>query len=105
MSGERGGIVASEPVLWDQKIGRWLARPLVATPVRPNHVTAADLVIGVASGVVIAFDHPSLGGVLFLIARLVDCVDGELARLQGTSSKLGEYFDLVAGSATYTNGH
>jgi phosphatidylglycerophosphate synthase len=99
--GARRKVVASEPVLWDQKIGRWLARPLAGTSVRPNHVTVVDLVIGVASGVAIAFDHPSLGGVLFLIARLVDCVDGELARLQGTSSKFGEYFDLVAGSATY----
>ncbi len=93
--------MTSEPILWDQKIGRRLARPLVATPIRPNHVTAVDLVIGVASGVAIAFDHPSLGGALFLIARLVDCVDGELARQQGTSSKFGEYFDLVAGTATY----
>ncbi len=92
---------ASDPILWDQKIGRWIARPFVATPVRPNHVTAVDLIIGVASGVAIAFDYPDVGGVLFLIARLVDCVDGELARLQGTSSKFGEYFDLVTGLTTY----
>ena len=93
--------MADEPVLWDQMIGRWLARALAASPVRPNHVTAIDLLIGIASGIVTAYDHPSLGGVLFIIARLVDSIDGELARMQGTSSPFGAYFDLAAGTATY----
>lgn len=88
-------------VLLDQKFGRWLARPFVSTPLRPNHITAIDLIIGVGSGVAIWLDHLIIGGVLFIAARLIDCVDGELARLQGTTSKFGENFDLMVGCATY----
>ncbi len=89
------------PRLWDQRIGHWIARRIAGTRLRPNHVTAVDLVVGLASGVVIAIDHPDLGALLFLMARLIDCVDGELARIQGTASKFGEYFDLFAGTCTY----
>ncbi len=92
---------AGVPRLWDQRIGHWIARRIAGTRLRPNHVTAVDLVVGLASGVAIAIDHPDLGALLFLVARLIDCVDGELARIQGTSSKFGEYFDLFAGTCTY----
>lgn len=94
-------IMANEPILWDQKVGRWLALPFVSTALRPNHITTVDLVIGIASGGAIALDHLNLGGVLFITARLIDCMDGELARLQGSSSSFGEHLDLMAGCVTY----
>jgi phosphatidylglycerophosphate synthase len=87
--------------LWDQRIGKFLAGKIAATWIRPNHVTAVDLVIGLASGIAIGTGYPNLGAFLFLAARLIDCVDGELARIQGSSSKFGAYFDLVTGTLTY----
>ncbi len=89
------------PRLWDQRIGHWVAQRVAGTWLRPNHVTAVDLVVGLACGVALAVDYPDLGAFLFLLARLIDSVDGELARIQGTSSKFGAHFDLFAGTCTY----
>ena len=37
-----------------------------------------------------------LGGVLFLLRFFVDCMDGKVARAQGTSSTRGAALDLAA---------
>lgn len=89
---------------WDQRTARFLVRPLASSWVRPNHVTAVTLVMVLTSGVLFgtgdgALMHWAAG--LFVLARYLDHFDGELARLQGTGSTLGYYFDYLVGGIGY----
>jgi len=89
---------------WDQRIARRLVRPLVATPVTPNHVTALSLILALTGAGLFAAggaEYWNWGAGLFVIGRFLDHFDGELARLSGCSSRFGYYFDYVAGALSY----
>jgi phosphatidylglycerophosphate synthase len=45
----------------------------------------------------------TLGGLLFMIAVLVDHMDGEFARLTGLTSRFGHYYDHVAAGLGYVS--
>jgi len=86
---------------WDQRLARWLVRPLAKTPLRPNHITTLSLALGVAAGFLFARGQTRAAGwgaALFMLARFVDHADGELARLTGRTSRIGYYYDYVAGA-------
>jgi archaetidylinositol phosphate synthase len=86
---------------WDQRLARWLVRPLAGTPLRPNHITTLSLALGLAAGLLFARGAASAAGwgaALFMLARFVDHADGELARLTGRTSRTGYYYDYVAGA-------
>jgi archaetidylinositol phosphate synthase len=86
---------------WDQRLARWLVRPLAKTPLRPNHITTLSLALGVAAGLLFARGQTRAAGwgaALFMLARFVDHADGELARLTGRTSRVGYYYDYVAGA-------
>ena len=76
-----------------------LARLLLPTPVSPNLVTIGSIIVGCAAGVAIfanfAWHLPLAGGLIFGSAVL-DCCDGQLARLRKSSSALGRMLDGVA---------
>ncbi|MCB2101077.1 MAG: CDP-alcohol phosphatidyltransferase family protein [Rhodobacterales bacterium] len=89
---------------WDQRIARVMVRPLVRTPVTPNMVTLATLVIALAGAGLLAVGTPqglNWGAGLFVLARFLDHFDGELARQSGKTSKLGYYLDYVSGALSY----
>lgn len=78
-----------------------IVRPLLETPVRPNHLTALRLVTGLAAAAALALGtHPwiAVGGGLFVVSMLLDRSDGDLARLTGRTSPGGHVFDLVTDS-------
>ena len=90
-------------LLWNRFVARPLAAvalvPLQATRVTPNQVTLATLLIFVASGAVLVLDGRWVGlliGVgLLELAYVFDCVDGQLARLRGTSTPIGAHLDFL----------
>lgn len=89
---------------FDQRIAAVLVRPLVNTPITPNHVSIFTLVIALAGAGMLATGNSELatwGAGLFVLARFLDHFDGELARQSGKTSKLGYYLDYVAGSISY----
>ena len=89
---------------WDQRLARILVRPLGATPVSPNQLTALTLVLALSGAGLFIPGDPTLanwGAGLFVLARFMDHFDGELARLTGKSSRFGYYFDYVAGAFSY----
>ena len=95
-------IMSSDP--WDQRIARILVRPLARTPVTPNHLTTMTLMLALAGAAMFAEGSPTAsywGAGLFVLARFLDHFDGELARLKGTSSRFGYYYDYVAGAISY----
>ena len=90
---------------WDQRLAAILVRPLAATPVHPNHLTALSLAFGLAAAILFALGDPGAANwaaLLFMVAVFLDHTDGELARLTAKTSRFGFYFDFIAGSANYT---
>jgi archaetidylinositol phosphate synthase len=84
---------------WIHRIAIVIVRPLVHSPVRPNHITAARLATGVAAALMFAWGTPGAdwgGAIMFVLSMLMDRADGVLARLQGSMSPGGHLFDLVA---------
>ncbi len=62
--------------------------------VRPNHLTVASLVLGLASAGLFFAGHPRWAAVAFELHFLLDCIDGKLARVRGTPSRLGGFLDI-----------
>lgn len=85
-------------------IGFVLANVFMRTPVTPNSVTAISMLSGIITGIFYtAGQAPTtlVAGLLLLITNILDCTDGQLARMKDTSSKLGRILD---GFADYVTG-
>lgn len=73
-----------------------LAKLLLPTPVSPNLVTIASMVVGVYSGYLITADSPhhfQWAALCAFWSTVFDCADGQLARMRKTSSVLGRMLD------------
>ena len=86
-------------------IGFQIARLLRGTGITPNMVTVISIFVGAAAG--LCFYHADLRwaiyGILFLVcANILDCVDGQLARLTGIKSEIGRILDGFAGDIWFT---
>src|SRR5450432_3697404 len=76
-----------------------LARILMPTPVSPNSVTVGSIILGLAAGAAIFASFPwhlQAAGVLIFSSAVLDCADGQLARLRKSSSAFGRMLDGVA---------
>lgn len=76
------------------------ARPLAAAGVSADVVTGAAFGAGVAACVAAAFGSWTVALVLWLASRVLDALDGAVARL-GTPSERGGFLDLVGDFAVY----
>lgn len=83
---------------------RWIKRHLSAPVslllnrvpgVRPWMATAASAVAGTVAGVVFALGYGWQAGLVAAAAQVLDGVDGQLARLKGSSSPGGAFLDSV----------
>jgi phosphatidylglycerophosphate synthase len=75
-----------------------LTRALLSTPISPNAVTLASTAIGLAGGLLVGSAGTAgvLAGVVCLVASgILDCCDGELARLRHAESRLGHVLDVA----------
>jgi phosphatidylglycerophosphate synthase len=90
-------------ILWNRFVARPLAAlvivPLARTRVTPNQVTLATLPVFLAGAVLLAA-VPTwgalIGGAAILeLSYVLDCADGQLARLKGTSSPVGAHLDFL----------
>ena len=91
-------------IAYDQRLARWVARPLARTPVSPNLITFLGLVMGLCAAWLFSRGDTTAanwGAVLFVAAAWADPLDGELARASGKTSKFGHYFDHAAMVTTY----
>jgi len=84
---------------FDRRISVALSRLLLKTPVTPNHVTTASLVLGLLGAAWLAFgSYPFqiLGTLLLWFCCILDGCDGEVARLKLLCSRSGANYDLGA---------
>ncbi len=79
-----------------------LGRALAGAGVTANALTFTGLALGLAGAAAIAFGHIGWGLALILANRLLDGLDGAVARARGPSD-LGGYFDIVADFAFYVS--
>lgn len=77
-----------------------IAKLIRHTGITPNMVTILSIFVGAAAGPLF-YRHdplPVLAGIICLvIANILDCVDGQLARLTGIKSEIGRILDGIAG--------
>lgn len=78
------------------RAGQWIA----ATGVTANQVTLAGMAIGLAAAVAIGVEHYAIGLALILLSRLLDGLDGAIARATAKSD-FGGYLDIVCDFAFY----
>ena len=90
-------------IIWNRFVARPLAAvvvvPLARTGITPNQVTFLTLPVFLAGAVMLAL-LPSWGALIGAAAIIefsyvLDCADGQLARLKGTSSPVGAHLDFL----------
>jgi Phosphatidylglycerophosphate synthase len=87
-------------------IGYRIALLLRGTGITPNIVTIISIFFGVGAGLLF---YPTdiwmnvIGILLLIIANILDCVDGQLARLTGIKSVVGRVLDGVAGDLWFVS--
>lgn len=84
--------------VFNRPCGRYLSKLLIFTAASPNAVSLVSIAIGVAAAACFAMGGQKaflLGAVLFQLSAIVDCVDGDLARILFKESPLGKWLDLV----------
>ncbi|MDR1543183.1 MAG: CDP-alcohol phosphatidyltransferase family protein [Prevotellaceae bacterium] len=83
-----------------RQIGYRIALLLKNTGITPNQITIVSIFVGVFAGILFYPENLLLNlfGILLLIfANILDCVDGQLARLTGIKSQVGRILDGLAG--------
>ncbi len=91
----------------DKVLRQWKERllaPLLETPLQQVHplaITLSGFAMGLGSGTAAAFGAYGLGLGLWLLNRVLDGLDGTLARLQRRQSDLGGYLDMLLDVVIY----
>lgn len=81
-------------------IGFQIARMLRGTGVTPNMITVISIFVGASVGYFFYLNnmvYNVIGILLLVFANILDCVDGQLARLTGIKSAIGRILDGIAG--------
>ena len=86
---------------FNRPTGRLLSKFLIHTAILPNHVSIAATVLGVWAAWWFSQVEPGnhmpaiIGALLLQVSAVIDCVDGDLARIMFKESKLGKWLDIV----------
>lgn len=71
----------------------WATRFCIRVGLSPNHVTLMSLVFAILAGISFWFGNFGIGLIMGWIMTFLDTVDGKLARVTVTSSRLGDVLD------------
>ncbi|MGE0826897.1 MAG: CDP-alcohol phosphatidyltransferase family protein [Candidatus Binatia bacterium] len=102
---ERGLLLSLEnprdgkvDTIFNRKLSRWLTRGLLRTPLTPNQVTILSALVGIAGALCFlpgGYWGPVFGALLLQFSVVLDCCDGEIARVKFLESPLGDWLDIV----------
>jgi phosphatidylglycerophosphate synthase len=87
-------------------VGWRVANALLPTRISADAVTFGSLVLGVLAGHLMWYASASInaGGVLlFVLSDILDSADGQLARLRGTSTRMGRILDGLADTGRFVS--
>jgi phosphatidylglycerophosphate synthase len=70
--------------------------------IKPINITYLSIIVVFISTIIISFGYWSeyflyLGSALLIIYGLLDCIDGDMARVMNLKSKIGGYYDSIGG--------
>ena len=84
---------------WTNHVCRRIAAVIVIiinpTPITPNIVTIVSFAVNMAANYQLLNNQLSMAALLYFFAYVLDCADGQLARLRDVVSKFGRFFDPV----------
>jgi phosphatidylglycerophosphate synthase len=83
----------------NRKVSPLLTRLFLRLGFSANAITVLSLIVGLMAAAVFTLGSYAagiLGGLLLQLSAIIDCCDGEVARLTRTESEFGEQLDLVA---------
>jgi len=88
--------------MFDARLAAWIkpcidgiAVRLAGRGLKANHITFAGFLIGLAGCGLIANRHYTAGLVILLVSRLLDALDGAVARVIGSASDRGGFLDIT----------
>lgn len=87
-------------------IGYKIALILAKTSITPNMVTIVSIFLGVFAGIMFYPQNVWInlaGFAILVVANILDCVDGQLARLTGIKSPMGRILDGFAGDLWFVS--
>jgi phosphatidylglycerophosphate synthase len=83
---------------FNRKLSRWFTRVFLAFGFSPNAITLVATGIGLISAACFglgSYQAGVLAALLFQLAAVIDCCDGEVARLTFTESPFGAWLDIA----------
>lgn len=95
-------IAVEEPIdlFVHRPLGYVIARLCYPTPITPDQLTIVSMLVGVASGALLWLSVARndsallpLAAALFVLSAIIDCSDGQLARMRQSSSTFGRMLD------------
>jgi len=89
---------------FNRKCSRPLTKLFLKTPLTPNAITLLAMSIGLASAVAFAYGgNPAgiIGALLLQLSSVVDCCDGEVARIKHLESPFGDRLDVLADNVVH----
>ncbi len=97
----KGTISSSDGLVdrfFNRPISRQITKRLLETSVSPNLISLGAIFIGLLAGLMLAIPRQEfavLGAILFQFSAILDCSDGDIARLHFKESLLGKWLDIV----------
>ena len=95
LKGEFEGLVDR---FFNRKVSRWFTRIFLAAGLSPNVITILATLVGLVAAAGFGVGTYSTGiiaALLFQLAAIIDCCDGEVARLTFTESPFGAWLDIT----------
>jgi phosphatidylglycerophosphate synthase len=87
---------------FNRKLSRPITHKLLRTSLTPNQVTVLSGVVGLLGALCFfpgGYWGPVLGALLLQFSVVLDCCDGEIARVKHLESPLGDWLDIVCDTA------
>jgi 1L-myo-inositol 1-phosphate cytidylyltransferase / CDP-L-myo-inositol myo-inositolphosphotransferase len=95
LKGEFEGFVDR---FFNRKLSRWFTRVFLALGLSPNAITMVATAVGLLAAAGFGLGSYTAGiaaALLFQLAAIIDCCDGEVARLTFTESPFGAWLDIA----------
>jgi len=96
--------------LWTRFVLRPISFPVAWAALRlglsPSFVSYFSALLSVAAGILFAWPNfvlAGIGAVLFNVFSVLDCVDGNMARVSGKAGPWGGWADAISGFITYSS--
>ncbi len=94
----KGGLEGFVDRHFNRTCSTWITSALLQTPLTPNGVTVLATLVGFLAAAAFAMGSYTagvVGALLFQLSAILDCCDGEVARLKFLESPFGEQLDVA----------